>query len=187
MCALQRPVAPASARAGARARRRRARAPGRRDRRRARRQLGRGRPLHRDEQVDAVEQRPAQPPAVAREVGLRAPAAIALAGESARARVGGGDEHEARREDRRALPAHDRHAAVLQRLAQGLQRSSARTRTSSSRNSTPWWARLASPGAGTAPPPTRPGRPRSCGGARGTAGGRPARRRRAARRRCGCA
>ena len=41
---------------------------------------------------------------------------------AARARVRGGDEHEARREDRRALAAHDRHAAVLQRLAQRLER-----------------------------------------------------------------
>ena len=40
----------------------------------------------------------------------------------ARARVRGGDEHEARREDRRALAADDRHAAVLQRLAQRLER-----------------------------------------------------------------
>ena len=41
---------------------------------------------------------------------------------AARARVGGGDEQEARREDRGALASHDRHPAVLQRLAQRLER-----------------------------------------------------------------
>ena len=40
----------------------------------------------------------------------------------ARARVRRGDEHEAGRQQRRALPAHDRHLPVLERLAQRLQR-----------------------------------------------------------------
>ena len=51
---------------------------------------------------------------------------------------------------------------------------------SSSRNSTPRWASVTSPARGGLPPPTRPGAPRSCGAARGTAarqragaGGRP--------------
>ena len=45
-----------------------------------------------------------------------------LAPAPARARVRGGDEHEAGRQQRRALAAHDRHLPVLERLAQRLQR-----------------------------------------------------------------
>ena len=74
-----------------------------------------------DEEVDAVEQRAAQAPRVAGEVAFAA--ATAPRGRvPARTRVRGGDEQEARREDRRALAAHDGHAAVLQRLAQRLER-----------------------------------------------------------------
>ena len=48
-------------------------------------------------------------------------ALAARAAEPARARVGGGDEHEARREDHHLLAADDRHVAVLERLAQRLE------------------------------------------------------------------
>src|SRR3954466_5119897 len=50
------------------------------------------------------------------------------AGAARRRRVAAGarvcrrDEHEARREDRGPLAAHDRDAAVLERLAEGLER-----------------------------------------------------------------
>ena len=53
------------------------------------------------EQVDAVEQRSAQAAAVARQLRFAAAAAFAVAGIAARARVGGGDEHEAGGVDRR--------------------------------------------------------------------------------------
>ena len=76
--------------------------------------------LHADVEVDAVEQRAAEPPAVA--VVIRSGALAGLVPAPARARVRGGDEHEAGRQQRRALPAHDRHLPVLQRLAQRLQR-----------------------------------------------------------------
>ena len=56
---------------------------------------------------------------MAGEVGLRA--AAARAAEAARARVRGGDEHEAGREDHDLLAADDRHVAVLERLAQRLE------------------------------------------------------------------
>ena len=74
-----------------------------------------------DEEIDAVEQRAAQAPGVARQVAFAA-AAAPRGRVPARTRVGGGHEQEARREDRRALAAHDGHAAVLQRLAQRLER-----------------------------------------------------------------
>ena len=48
----------------------------------------------------------------------------------------------------------DRHPAVLERLAQGLERRSRRNSASSSRKSTPRWARVISPGRGGDPPPT---------------------------------
>ncbi len=74
-------------------------------------QLGLGRPLDVDQQVHAVEQRAAQPSAVAPQVRLAAPAAVADAREPARARVGRRDEHEPGREHERPLAADDRHAA----------------------------------------------------------------------------
>ena len=73
------------------------------------------------EQVDAVEQRPAEPPAVAREVGRRA-AAARRSPHAAGARVRRRDEHEPRRERRRPLARARRDAAVLERLAQRLER-----------------------------------------------------------------
>ena len=85
-------------------------------------QLALGGALDVDQQVHPVEQRPAQPPAVAAQVRLAAPAAVADAGEPARARVRRRDEHEPRREHQRVLAAHDRHAPVLERLAQRVER-----------------------------------------------------------------
>ena len=78
-----------------------------------------GRALDAHQDVDAVQQRAGEAAAVAREVGLRALAARAA--EAARARVRGGDEHEARREDHDLLAADDRHVAVLERLPQRLE------------------------------------------------------------------
>ena len=49
---------------------------------------------------------------------VRLGARAARATEAARARVGGGDEHEARREDHDLLAADDRHVTVLERLAE---------------------------------------------------------------------
>ena len=77
--------------------------------------LGR-RALDAHQDVDAIQQRAREAAAVADEVGLRALAARAA--EAARAGVRRGDEHEARREDHDLLAAHDRHVAVLERLAQ---------------------------------------------------------------------
>ena len=93
-----------------------------------------------------------------RATGLRAAArAVAVAGEAAGARVRRRDEHQPGREHGTRVAAHDDDLAVLERLAQRLQARARGTPASSSRNSTPRWARLTSPGAACAPPPTRPG------------------------------
>ena len=139
---------------------------GARDRRRA--QLVLGRPLDVHEQVHPIEQRPAQPPPVAPQVGLAAPAAVADPGEPARARVRRRDEHEPRREHQRALAADDRHAAVLERLAQRLERSGAETpraRRETARRG--WRASPRRAAAASRRPPAPPAR--SCGAAPGTA------------------
>ena len=125
-------------------------------------------PLDVDQQVHPVEQRPAQPAAVAAQVGLAAPAAVADAGEPARARVGGGDEHEPRREHQRALAADDRHAAVLERLAERVEASSAgtpRARRGTARRDARASPRRAAAALRRRPAPTA----RSCDAARGTA------------------
>jgi hypothetical protein len=74
----------------------------------------------RDGDVDAVEQRAGEPPVVAGEI--RGRAAASLLPHAAAAGVRGGDERDARREDHHALRADDRHPAVLQGLAQRLER-----------------------------------------------------------------
>ena len=56
------------------------------------------------------------------ELGFAALAALAIARISARARVGGGEQHEPRRVDGRVACPSDRHAAVLEGLAQCLER-----------------------------------------------------------------
>ena len=138
-------------------------------RRRLREALGVG-ALDVDEEVDAVEQRAAQPPGVAGEIRLAA-AAAARGRVAARARVGGGDEQEARREDRRALAAHDRHAAVLQRLAQRLERRPRELgQLVEEEHAVMGEARLPRQRAARRRPPART--PRSCDAARGT-GARP--------------
>ena len=105
------------------------------------------------EHVDPVQQRPDEAPLVAREVGG------ACSGSASPIPHGHGFEAatsmKPRREHHHPLAADDRHVPVLERLAQRLQRRRANS-DSSSRNSTPWWASVASPGAGTEPPPTRP-------------------------------
>ena len=75
---------------------------------------------HVDEEVDPVQQRPAEPAAVTSVILLGAAAARG-ARVTARARVRRRDEHEARRVERRLLSPHDDDAAVLERLAQSLQ------------------------------------------------------------------
>ena len=82
--------------------------------------------------------------------------------------------------------AHDRDAPVLERLAQRLELG-AGTRCSSSRNSTPWWASVISPGFGVEPPPTSPDAEIMwCGRAERPLGDQAAARR-GARRSSGCA
>ena len=142
-------------------------------------------PLDVDQQVHPVEQRPAQPPAVAAQIRLAAPAPVADAGEPARARVGGGDEHEPRREHQRPLAAHDRHAPVLERLAQRVEaRALELGELVEEQHAVVGERRLARPRRRAAA--DQPGRARSCGAERGTAAPAPARRR-AARRCCGSA
>jgi hypothetical protein len=87
---------------------------------RARQVIGR-RALHARKQVDTVEQRPTQAAAVAGEVGFAAPAALVFARISAQTRIGGGQQHEPRRVDSRVACSHDRHPALLQRLAQRIE------------------------------------------------------------------
>src|SRR5205807_2064240 len=91
-----------------------------RERRRAARAIGIEREMR--EHVDAIEQRAAQATAVACEVGLCTAAALADTGVAARAGVGGGDQHEARRVYGRVVRAHDRDATVLHGLAKRLER-----------------------------------------------------------------
>jgi len=74
------------------------------------------------EHVDPVEQRAAEAPSVAGEVGFAAAAQVTRAGVAARAGVGRREEHEARRMDRAVACPGDRHASILQRLAQRLER-----------------------------------------------------------------
>jgi hypothetical protein len=74
-------------------------------------------------QVDAVEERPRQSPAVALDRRRAARTLAQLrAGPAARARVGRGDEQEAAREPQGRRRAPDDHLALLERLAQGLDR-----------------------------------------------------------------
>ena len=73
-----------------------------------------------DEQVDAVEQRPAQASPVAGSV--RVVAAAAVAGARAGTRVARSDEHDRRGEPDRALTARDADAAALERLPERLER-----------------------------------------------------------------
>ena len=99
-----------------------------------------------------------------------------VAAEAARARVRRRDEHEARRERHHLLAAHDRHVAVLERLAQRLEAGPRELRTArrgrarrgaraSPRRAAADWRRRRDP------------RRRSCGAARETAAPSRARRR----------
>ena len=110
---------------------------------RSRRAVG---PLDVDEQVDAVQQRAAQPAPVAREVGLRAAAArAARANPHGHGFVAATSMNRAGKH-RAALAADDRRRG-RPRAAGAAPRASARGNSaSSSRNSTPWWASVASPG-----------------------------------------
>ena len=86
-----------------------------------RRQMRSGRALQGAQEVDAVEQRAAQPAPVPRDVALRAAAAARIPGVAARAWIGRRHEHEPGGKRARPLAAHDRRATVLERLAQSLQ------------------------------------------------------------------
>ena len=94
-------------------------------------------------------------------------ALAARAAEAARARVGGGDEHEARREDHDLLAADDRHVAVLERLAQRLEARAGELRELvEEEHAAVRERRLARLRRAARRRPGR--RPRSCGAARGT-------------------
>ena len=131
--------------------------------------------LHLADEVDAVQQRAAEPPLVAAPLDLGAAAAI----RRARARAAVARRHEDRvgRELERALPAHDLHAALLERLAQRLERDPRELgQLVEEQHAAVGERDLAGPGR--APPPTSPWA-RSCGAGRGRAA-----RWRAARCRC---
>ena len=148
-------------------------------------QLVLGRSLDVDQQVHPVEQRAAEPAAVAAQIGLAAAAPVPHAGEPARARVGGRNQHEPRRKHERRLAANDRHAAVLERLTQGLERRTLELGELVQKQDAVVGERgLAGPGRRA--PADEACRLRSCGGAPGTAALRSVRRR-ASRRRCGSA
>ena len=86
-------------------------------------EVGRGERRHLDVQVDPVEERPGDLPAVARHVARRARAGVPrVSAEAARARVHRADEEEAGREGARPGGARDGDDAVLERLAQRLER-----------------------------------------------------------------
>ena len=141
--------------------------------------------LHGDEQVDAVEQRAAEAAAVARELAPRCSGSARAAAKPHGHGLVAATSMKRAGKTARALAADDRHAAVLQRLAQRLERRP-RELGQLVEEQHAVVGELASPGAGTRrrrPAPRR----RWCGAARGTAARRPARRRGAGRRRCGCA
>ena len=86
-------------------------------------QLPLGEPRHHEPDVDPIEQRPRQLLSVQLHAVRRTPAlTFGIPFVATRARVGGSDEREPRRELNR--PGHPRHhdAAVLERLAEGLHR-----------------------------------------------------------------
>jgi hypothetical protein len=66
--------------------------------------------------VDAVEQRPAQATAVARQLGFAANTAFALARISAWTWISRCQQHEARRVHGGVAGPHDRHLTILKRL-----------------------------------------------------------------------
>ena len=87
-----------------------------------RRELLRARPRHRDDEVEAVEQRPRDLLAVARDP-LRAAGAVGggIAAASARAQVHRRDETKAGRKERMPTDPRDRDDAVLEGLSQRLE------------------------------------------------------------------
>ena len=140
----------------------------------------------RDDHVDAVQQRPAQLRRVAarRAPGGQRHARRASPAVAARARIRGGHQHEPRREARRVRCARViAHAALLERLAQRLQRGPRELGELVEEQHAV--LRRGSPRPGSAPTRRRPARrSRSSGAARGTGAARRAARRRAGRRRC---
>ena len=109
------------------------------------------------QQVHPIEQRAAQPPMVPAQVRLAAAAAIPDAGEPARARVGGRDEHEAGREHERALAADDRHRSRPRAAGAAPRGSSAGTPRARRGTGRRGWR--ASPRPGAAASLRRPARP----------------------------
>ena len=133
-----------------------------------------------DRDVDPVEQRAAEAAAD----GGRGRRPSRTAGGGGRGRTDTGrrrHEHRSGSGNSRALPAHDRHAPVLGGPPQSLSARRANS-ASSSRNSTPWWASVTSPGTGR-PPPDEPRRRDRCGAVPGTGARRSRARRPSAGRR----
>ena len=92
-------------------------------RRRRQGQVRGGHARHVHEQVEAVQQRAGEAPAIIRRAARRAVAgAVRLVDMAAAARVHRRDQLEAGRIGDMAVGARDRHPADLQRLAQRLQR-----------------------------------------------------------------
>src|SRR5204862_3855337 len=75
-----------------------------------------------DDRVDAIGERAADPPLVSEDGGGHAPALTALGALAARAGIRRRGEHEPARQLHGVPGAHDRHRAVLERLAKGLER-----------------------------------------------------------------
>src|SRR5215469_10620515 len=85
-------------------------------------ELVRPRARERDDEIEAVEQRPGQLVAVAIELLRRARAARPrIASATTRTEVHRSDEHETGREEPTAANPGDRHGTVLERLTQGFE------------------------------------------------------------------
>ena len=89
-------------------------------------QLERGHGAHLADEVQAIEQRPAQPAEVAVALARRAPATVGRA--PAGTTVAGGDEDRVGGELERALRPHDLDTTLLERLAESVERDPAELR-----------------------------------------------------------
>ena len=122
-----------------------------------RRQLAERHRRHLDVDVDPVQQRAADlAPCTARSAAACNGTPPRVAAIAARAGVQGRDQHEVGRETSCSMSARE---IVTVPSSSGWRRTSSVRRLnsgSSSRKSTPLWARLISPGDGIEPPPTRP-------------------------------
>ena len=107
-----------------------------------------------NEKVEPVAKRPGQARGIARDLRRRTAAGAGrVAEKTARTRIHRANQHEPRGEDRRPRRPGNR----TEPSSSGCRRTSSTCRLNSgisSRNSTPWCARLISPGRGCCPPPT---------------------------------